>query len=106
MAEFASRVEHKSRNENHPALEEGMADHHLDLKGLKCPLPALRTGKILASLSPGEVLHVTCTDGMAAIDIPHLVAQRGDRVLEYEAAKDHLYFMIERMPLIEPAAEE
>jgi hypothetical protein len=43
---------------------------------------------------------------MAAIDIPHLVAQRGDRVLEYEAAKDHLYFMIERMPLIEPSSEQ
>jgi tRNA 2-thiouridine synthesizing protein A len=57
-------------------------------------------------LAPGEVLHVTCTDGMAAIDIPHLIQQRGDRLLEYEAAKDHLYFMIERMPLIEPSAEE
>ena len=73
-----------------------MSDHHLDLKGLKCPLPALRTGKALNGLAPGEVLHVTCTDGMAAIDIPHLIQQRGDRLLEYEAAKDHLYFMIER----------
>jgi hypothetical protein len=43
---------------------------------------------------------------MAAIDIPHLIQQRGDRLLEYEAAKDHLYFMIERMPLIEPSAEK
>ena len=73
-----------------------MADHHLDLKGLKCPLPALRTGKMLASLAPGEVLHVTCTDGMAAIDIPHLVAQRGDRVLEQDFSNNQLYFMIER----------
>ncbi len=73
-----------------------MADHHLDLKGLKCPLPALRTGKTLASLSPGEVLHVTCTDGMAAIDIPHLVAQSGDLILEQEFGPTQLYFMIER----------
>jgi tRNA 2-thiouridine synthesizing protein A len=74
-----------------------MADHHLDLKGLKCPLPALRTGKALAKLQPGEVLHVTCTDGMAAIDIPHLVQTRGDRILEQEVLSDHLYFMIERL---------
>jgi len=73
-----------------------MADHHLDLKGLKCPLPALRTGKALARLEPGEVLHVTCTDGMAAIDIPHLVRTRGDQILEQEVLQTHLYFMIER----------
>jgi tRNA 2-thiouridine synthesizing protein A len=83
-----------------------MSDHHLDLKGLKCPLPALRTGKALNGLAPGEVLHVTCTDGMAAIDIPHLIQQRGDRLLEYEAAKDHLYFMIERGTPKEPSTED
>jgi tRNA 2-thiouridine synthesizing protein A len=73
-----------------------MADHHLDLKGLKCPLPALRTGKALSALVAGEVLHVTCTDPMAAIDIPHLVQTRGDQMLEQEIGPELLYFMIER----------
>jgi len=82
-----------------------MVDHHLDLRGLKCPLPALRTAKALSRLTPGEVLHVTCTDRMAAIDIPHLVTQRGDRVIEYESAAEHLYFMIERMPPLESSTE-
>jgi tRNA 2-thiouridine synthesizing protein A len=83
-----------------------MSDHHLDLKGLKCPLPSLRTGKALADLAPGDVLHVTCTDGMAAIDIPHLIQQRGDRLLEVEEAKDHLYFMIERCATKEKTPED
>jgi TusA-related sulfurtransferase len=50
----------------------------LDLRGLKCPLPALRTRKALAALAPGESLDVSATDPMAAIDIPHLVRQTGD----------------------------
>ena len=50
----------------------------LDLSGLKCPLPALRTAKALKSLGLGAFLRVTCTDPMAAIDIPNLVRETGD----------------------------
>ncbi len=53
----------------------------LDLMGLKCPLPALRTRKALSALPPGGRLVVTCTDPMAVIDIPH-VAQETGAVLE------------------------
>jgi tRNA 2-thiouridine synthesizing protein A len=57
----------------------------LDLSGLKCPLPALRTRKALKGARPGDRLAVTCTDPMAAIDIPHLIAETGD-VLEGQRA--------------------
>lgn len=53
----------------------------LDLRGLKCPLPALRTRKALAGTAPGTVIAVTCTDPLAVIDIPHLVHETG-HVLE------------------------
>ncbi|MEP9377702.1 sulfurtransferase TusA family protein [Aquabacter sp. CN5-332] len=56
----------------------GAATVHLDLKGLKCPLPALRTRKALAGLPPGTVLVVTCTDPMSVIDIPHLARETGN----------------------------
>lgn len=49
----------------------------LDLSGLKCPLPALRTRKALRSLPPGTRLAVTCTDPLAGIDIPNLVREEG-----------------------------
>lgn len=49
----------------------------LDLMGLKCPLPALRTRKALASLPAGGRLVVTCTDPMAVIDIPHAAHETG-----------------------------
>lgn len=56
----------------------------VDLKGLKCPLPALRTRRALARAEVGDRLHVVCTDPMAAIDIPHLVNETG-HVLEAQA---------------------
>jgi tRNA 2-thiouridine synthesizing protein A len=59
-----------------------MTDTSLDLSGLKCPLPALKTRKALQRLGPGDSLVVTCTDPMAAIDIPHLLLQTGDMLLE------------------------
>lgn len=55
----------------------------LDLKGLKCPLPALRTRKALAQAAAGTRLVVTCTDPMAVIDIPHLAHETG-AVLEMQ----------------------
>jgi tRNA 2-thiouridine synthesizing protein A len=59
----------------------------MDLRGLKCPLPALRTRKALSRLQPGAVLVVECTDPLAEIDIPHLIHETGD-VLEHRARRD------------------
>lgn len=35
---------------------------HMDLSGLKCPLPLLRTKKKLAELMAGDLLEVVATD--------------------------------------------
>ena len=59
-----------------------MAEKTLDLRGLKCPLPALRTRKALAGMRPGDLLIVECTDPLAGIDIPNLVRETGDRLEE------------------------
>jgi tRNA 2-thiouridine synthesizing protein A len=55
-----------------------MAEKTLDLRGLRCPLPALRTRKALARSDAGDVLTVACTDPLAAIDIPALLRETGD----------------------------
>jgi tRNA 2-thiouridine synthesizing protein A len=64
-----------------------MTETELDLSGLKCPLPALKTRKVLRGLEPGHVLVVTCTDPLSAIDIPNLIRETQD-VLEHQAAED------------------
>jgi tRNA 2-thiouridine synthesizing protein A len=57
-----------------------MAETTLDLRGLKCPLPALRTRKALSRLPSDHVVLVECTDPLAEIDIPNLIRETGDHL--------------------------
>jgi tRNA 2-thiouridine synthesizing protein A len=68
----------------------------LDLTGLKCPLPALKTRKALKELSPGDVLEVHCTDPLSVIDIPALIQETGDKVEIAERATQRIVFLIEK----------
>jgi tRNA 2-thiouridine synthesizing protein A len=68
----------------------------LDLTGLKCPLPALKTRKALKSLMPGDRLEVRCTDPLAVIDIPHLVGMVGDHLESMERGERDTVFRIEK----------
>ena len=49
-----------------------MSEHIINLRGLKCPLPALRARKALSALKPGDVLVAECTDPLTTVDIPNL----------------------------------
>lgn len=69
----------------------------LDLSGLKCPLPVLRTRKALKSLQPGDRLEVVCTDPLAAIDLPHLILETGDRIEIVKHDTDGIVFLIEKL---------
>jgi tRNA 2-thiouridine synthesizing protein A len=75
-----------------------MATTKLDLTGLKCPLPALRTRKALKTMQAGEHLEVHCTDPLSVIDIPNLVRETGDRVEITERADSGIVFLIEKAP--------
>ena len=51
------------------------------MRGLKCPLPALKTRKLLAKMAAGEVLVIECTDPLTTIDIPNLIRETGDEIV-------------------------
>jgi tRNA 2-thiouridine synthesizing protein A len=68
----------------------------INLRGLKCPLPALRTRKVLKSLSAGDVIVVECTDPLSAIDIPHLLSETGDTLEGSKQADGLLIFRIRK----------
>jgi tRNA 2-thiouridine synthesizing protein A len=53
----------------------------LDLRGLKCPLPALMARRALLRALPGVSVEVVADDPMAPIDIPHMCAQEGFQVI-------------------------
>src|ERR1700743_1248028 len=83
-----------------------MATTLLDLSGLKCPLPALKTRKALKTLPPGDRLEVHCTDPLSVIDIPNLIRETGDKVEITERAEQRIVFLIEKanqMPSEGPA---
>ena len=54
-----------------------MAEAILDARGLRCPLPVLKTEKRLSELSAGATLVVLATDPIAKIDIPLYCTQNG-----------------------------
>ncbi len=66
----------------------------LDLSGLKCPLPALRTRKALRGAEAGTVMRVITTDPMAALDIPNLLRETGDRLEAQTSEPGRLTFTI------------
>ena len=68
----------------------------LDLSGLKCPLPVLRTRKALRGMEPGDRLQVTCTDPLAAIDLPNLIRETGDALENQRNDGTRLTFLIRK----------
>ena len=76
--------------------ETNMTETTINLRGLKCPLPALRARKALSKMPAGDLLVVECTDPLAEIDIPNLVRETGD-VIEGKAQEgDVLVFRIRK----------
>jgi len=73
-----------------------MTTTKLDLTGLKCPLPALKTRKALRGVPPGGFLEVHCTDPLSVIDIPTLIRETGDKVEITEQSDVRIVFLIEK----------
>jgi tRNA 2-thiouridine synthesizing protein A len=73
-----------------------MSETNLNLRGLKCPLPALKTRKALTRLSAGDELVVECTDPLAGIDIPNLLRETGDALLDTSKETGLIIFRIRK----------
>lgn len=73
-----------------------MTEKTINLRGLKCPLPALRTRKALTGMRSGDILVVQCTDPLAGIDIPNLLNQTGDTLEETRKDKKLMTFRIRK----------
>jgi tRNA 2-thiouridine synthesizing protein A len=73
-----------------------MPEKTMDLRGLKCPLPALRTRKALSVMAKGDILVIECTDPLAAVDIPNLINQTGDVLESMTREKKALTFRIRK----------
>lgn len=81
-----------------------MEDDVLDLRGLKCPLPALLAQKALGKAAPGACLTVLADDPLAAVDIPHMCHGHGHAVEGISDAEGYRLFRLRRGPRDDPPA--
>lgn len=69
-------------------------DQTLDLSGLNCPLPILRTKKALAVLASGNVVAVTATDPAAPADFAAFCKQTGHTLLRSETLDNGKFWLV------------
>lgn len=79
-----------------PQSADAHCDLFVDLSGLRCPLPVLRTKKALSQLTRGGLLCVFATDADAKQDIPAFARQAGHAVERQEADGGGFRFYIRK----------
>ena len=81
---------------DHGKAIDSMGEFKVNMRGLKCPLPALKTRKLLSKMAAGELLVIECTDPLTTIDIPNLIRETGDKLESTAKTGRVLTFRIRR----------
>jgi tRNA 2-thiouridine synthesizing protein A len=68
--------------------------HHLDLRGVACPMNFVKTKLRLDKLSVGEKLNVLLDDGEPVTSVSESIQQEGHTVLECELQADGHYRLL------------
>jgi tRNA 2-thiouridine synthesizing protein A len=72
-----------------------MPDKTLDTKGLACPLPILKTKKVLSEMAEGAKLEVLATDPGSVPDFKAFCETTGNVLVEYSEQGGVYRFVIE-----------
>jgi tRNA 2-thiouridine synthesizing protein A len=67
-----------------------------DATGLNCPLPILRSKKVLTSMNSGEVLYVISTDSGSVKDFDAFCKQTGNELLESTEVDGKYHYYIKK----------
>jgi tRNA 2-thiouridine synthesizing protein A len=67
-----------------------------DATGLNCPMPILRSKKVLNTLSKGDVLYVISTDSGSVKDFEAFCKQTGNELLESTEAEGKYHYYIKK----------
>ncbi len=71
-------------------------DHELDVTGLNCPMPILRTKRELVRLEAGQVLRVAATDPHSVIDFLAFTEKTSHRMVRHWEEHGVYYFLVEK----------
>ena len=73
-----------------------MADLTINALGKKCPMPVLMAKKELKKMSAGQTLELIVDDKGALKDVPALVKNTGDTILDTKEDGDNIIFTIKK----------
>lgn len=68
----------------------------LDLKGLSCPLPIIKTAKAMKELAPGQLLEVFATDPGSVPDFKAWSQTTGNVLVESDQADGVFHFVLRK----------
>ena len=68
-----------------------------DATGLNCPLPILRSKKMLNTLTSGDVLYVISTDSGSVRDFEAFCKQTGNELLESSEDEGKYHYYIKKV---------
>ena len=71
-------------------------DVELDARGLNCPLPILRTKKMLNGMESGQILRIVATDPGSVRDFQAFSKQTGNELMEHSAAAGEFRFLLRK----------
>ncbi len=71
----------------------------LDLKGLSCPIPIVRTAKAMKELVPGDVLEALATDPGSVADFKAWSQSTGNALVESDEAGGVFRFVLRKRGL-------
>lgn len=71
-------------------------DTELDARALKCPLPILKTKKMLANMSSGEILRIITTDIDSIEDFQSFTKKTGNNLFFQTQKNGEFIFFIKR----------
>ncbi|WP_053959621.1 sulfurtransferase TusA family protein [Sulfobacillus thermosulfidooxidans] len=76
-----------------------MEEHVLDVRGLSCPMPIVKTKKTMDQLQAGNQLVVLATDPGAVADFEAWTKRTGHKLLQAEKVGNEFHFRIEKVGL-------
>jgi len=77
-------------------MSDIIADEVVDLKGLNCPMPMLKTKKALQGAAAGRIMQIEITDAGSKTDMPALLKRSGDELLELRENDGVYIFLIKK----------
>ena len=74
-------------------------DRVLDARGLLCPMPIVKAGKEIKTLTPGQVLKILATDRGAIADFPAWADDTDNELVSWlEESDGTLVFYVRKSP--------